>query len=106
MKIRFAVAMLCAAVLPAQETPTEREAGRDVLRKMEQLEKSLDVPGWVTRLTAANAARDQVTARARGLMDTELLALSDDITRHPEIGFEEKNAVRQLTDYLKRPTSR
>ena len=34
-------------------------------------------------------------------METELLALSDDITQHPEIGFEEQRAVRQLTDYLK-----
>ena len=35
-------------------------------------------------------------------MDTELLALGDDITRHPEIGFEEKRSVQLLTDYLKK----
>ena len=35
-------------------------------------------------------------------MDTELLALGDDITRHPEIGFEEKRSVQVLTDYLKK----
>ena len=29
----------------AQETPTEREAARDVLKKMAALEQSLDVPG-------------------------------------------------------------
>ena len=45
----FAVAALL--VLPvlaaAQETPTERDAARDVLKKMAALEQSLDVPGWV-----------------------------------------------------------
>jgi hypothetical protein len=59
--------MGCAA--PAQETPTEREAARDVLRNMSQLEKSIDVPTIVERLTATNAARDQVVARAKELMD-------------------------------------
>ncbi len=87
--------------LPAQETPTEREAARGVLKKMAELEKSLDVPGIVARLTAPNAERDRVVARAKQLMDEELLALSDDITRHPEIGFEEKRSIAKLTEYLK-----
>ena len=39
----FIIALAAAAV--AQETPTERRAARDVLRKMDELEKSLDVPG-------------------------------------------------------------
>jgi hypothetical protein len=29
-------------------------------------------------------------------MDTELLALSDDITRHPEIGFVERRSIEKL----------
>src|SRR6516162_2855004 len=86
----------------AQETATERDAASDVLKKMAALEKSLDVPGWVSRLSAADAARDQVTARARQLMDSELLAVGDDITRHPEVGFEEKRSVGILVDYLRR----
>jgi amidohydrolase len=69
---------------------------------MDALETSLDVPGWVSRLGAPDAARDQVTARARQLMDAELLAMGDDITRHPEIGFEEKRSVGILVEYLKR----
>ena len=98
--------LLCvfiAAAWPvaAQETPTEREAAREVLRKMSALEKSLDVPAMVARLTAANPAREQVVARARELMDKELLALADDITRHPEIGFVEKRSVQKLTEYLR-----
>ena len=86
----------------AQETATERDAASDVLKKMAALEKSLDVPGWVSRLSAADPARDQVTARARQLMDSELLAVGDDINRHPEIGFEEKRSVGILVDYLRR----
>jgi len=96
------LAALVTAGLFAQETPTEREAARDVLKKMGELEKSVDVSGWVTRLSAANPARDQVTARAKQLMDTELLAMGDDITKHPEIGFAEKRSVEVLTEYLKR----
>jgi amidohydrolase len=90
-----------AAPAGAQETATERNAARGVLQKMSALEQSLDVPGWVSRLTAANPARDQVVARAKELMDSDLLALADDIATHPEVGFEEKRSVQKLTDSLK-----
>jgi amidohydrolase len=96
--------LLCLA-LPsaalAQDTQTERDAARDVLKQMAALEQSLDVPGLVARLTGANAERDQVVARAKDLMDKDLLTLADDIATHPEIGFEEKRSVQKLTDYLR-----
>src|SRR5579871_1607722 len=101
MKLSILAAALIATVALAQETPTEREAARDVLKKMNELEKSLDVPGWVARLSVPNAERDRVTTRAKELMDKELLAMSDDITKHPEIGFEEYRSIKILTDYLK-----
>src|SRR3954468_3437377 len=85
----------------AQDTPTERDAARDVLQKMAALEESLDIHGMVARLTGPNAERDKVVARARELMDKELLPLADDIATHPEIGFEEKRSVSKLTDYLR-----
>jgi amidohydrolase len=85
----------------AQDTPTEKEAARDVLKKMAALEQSLDIPGLVAKLTGPDADRDQVVARARELMDKELLTLADDIATHPEIGFEEKRSVSKLTDYLR-----
>ena len=94
------LALLLALPLAAQETPTERDAAREVLKKMAALEQSLDVPGLVAKLTAANPARDAVTARARELMDKELLALGDDITKHPEHGFVEYESVKKLTAYL------
>ena len=48
-----ALAALLSTALFAQETPTERDAAREVLKKMDALEKSLDVPGWVARLGGA-----------------------------------------------------
>ena len=90
------------STLSAQETPTERDAARGVVRKLDSLERSLDVSAMVARLTGANAARDAVAARAKALMDGEFLALGDDITRHPEIGFEETRSVQLLTDYLRK----
>ena len=103
MKIA-AIALTCLAAAPllAQETPTEREAARGVVRKLDSLQKSLDLTALVAKMTAPNAQRDQVVARAKELMATELLAMSDDITKHPEIGFEEKRSIQILTDYLKK----
>ncbi|HXI26822.1 MAG TPA: peptidase dimerization domain-containing protein [Vicinamibacterales bacterium] len=97
----FILALVLPVTVLAQDTPTEKEAARDVLKKMAALEQSLDVPGIVAKLTGPNAERDQVVARAKELMDKELIALADDIATHPEIGFEEKRSVSKLTDYLR-----
>ncbi len=96
------ITALAAHPVLAQETPTEREAARDVLAKMDALERSLDVPALVARLTAPNAARDAAAARAKELMTTELLPLADDLTKNPEIGFQEKRSVAKLAETLKR----
>jgi len=85
----------------AQETPTERDAARGVVQKQMDLQRSLNIDAIVTKLTGANPARDAVAARAKELMDKELIALGDDITRHPEVGFVETRSVQVLTDYLK-----
>jgi metal-dependent amidase/aminoacylase/carboxypeptidase family protein len=100
LALAVALVMLSASAL-AQETATEQDAGRGVLEKMDVLERSLNVPNIVSRLTGPNDARDRVVARAKELMDTELLTMADDIATHPEIGFEEKRTVQKLTDYLK-----
>src|SRR6476620_10559653 len=108
LTLRMVALLLCVmSTAPAfgQETPTERDAARDVIRKLDSLERSLELPALVAKLTGPNVARDQVVARAKQLMDTELLAMGDDITRHPEIGFEEKRSVQILTDYLKKHDS-
>src|SRR5262245_55573123 len=95
------VVLAATGALGAQETPTEREAARDVLKKMADLEQSLDVPGLVARLTGPDDARDRVVARAKELLDKEFLALADDIATHPEIGFQETRSVQKLTDSLR-----
>jgi amidohydrolase len=95
------LALITPLAVVAQETETEKTAARDVLRKMADLEQGLDVSGLVTRLTAANARRDAVVARAKALLDTELLAMADDIATHPEIGFQETRSVEKITTYLK-----
>ena len=93
-------ALLLVAPATAQETPTEIAAARKILAERTAMETSLDIPKLVAQVTGPDAARDKVVARAKQLMDTELLAMADDITRHPEIGFEEKRTTKILTDYL------
>ncbi|HXD50073.1 MAG TPA: hypothetical protein VN600_14935, partial [Gemmatimonadaceae bacterium] len=103
LRLRFislALVLALPAALAAQETPTERESAAGVVHQMDSVEKSLNLPQLVAQLTGPNAARDQVVARAKELMDTELLAMGDDITRHPEIGFQETRSVKILADYL------
>lgn len=86
----------------AQDTPTERAVAGDIVRQIADMQQSLGVDALVARLTGPDAARDTVVARARQLMQTELLALSDDITSHPEVGFKEERSTRLLVDYLKK----
>jgi amidohydrolase len=100
--VAAAVVIAAAAPITAQETPTERDAARSVVQKQADLERSLNIDALVARLTGPNPARDAVAARAKELMDTELIALGDDITKHPEIGFVETRSVQLLTDYLEK----
>jgi len=97
----MAVALALTAPAAAQETQAEREAAKGVLQKMGALEQSIDVPTLVKTLRAPNAKRDAVAARARALLDSELLALSDDICTHPEIGYQETRSAQKLTEALK-----
>ncbi|MGE0812497.1 MAG: peptidase dimerization domain-containing protein [Vicinamibacterales bacterium] len=98
-----AAAMVVGLAGPAaaQETQTEREAAKDVLKQMAALEASLDVPALVRTIQAPNPKRDGVAARARALLDTELLALSDDICTHPEVGYKETRSAEKLTATLR-----
>jgi amidohydrolase len=98
----LAIVALCAAsVCAAQETPTEKGAAGDVVTQIHQLDQSLGVEPMVKKLTAPDARRDQVVARVKQLWQSELQAMSDWITLHPEIGFKEHNSVAKLTEYLK-----
>src|SRR5262245_48615078 len=102
IRVTCILTLFCATPVLAQDTPTERDAARDVLKKMGDLATSLDVPSMVARLTGANAARDAVVARTEELMKTELLAMADDIATHPEIGFKEDRSVGKLIEFLRK----
>ena len=45
--MRLLIALVFAVPLAAQETPTERESARDVVRKLDSLEQSLNLPALV-----------------------------------------------------------
>ena len=94
--LMFTTACCCVA----QETPTEREAGRGVIKQIGELHQSLGVESMVAKLSAPDKGREEVIARVKQLMQTDLLPMSDWITQHPEIGFQETQAVSKLTAYL------
>src|SRR5438045_8355028 len=103
MKKTFASVLLALVfVTPsfAQETPTEREAARDVVKQINALSQSLGVQAMVTKLSAPDKGRDEVIARVKQLMQSELLPMSDWISQHPEIGLQETQSVAKLTAYL------
>jgi amidohydrolase len=99
---KLVIVFLSSLPLLAQETPTERQAASDVLRKMRALEQSLDIPQLVKTLTGPDAERDRVVARAKSLMESEELALGDEITKDPEIGFQEERSIRKLMQNLQK----
>src|SRR5256885_6899579 len=91
------VLFVAPAAAATQETATEKTAAAEVIRRMSELERSLALPQLVARLAGArDARRDAVIARAKDLMDRELLAMADDITRHPETGWKEERSVKIL----------
>src|SRR5438477_834636 len=92
--------LLAASGGMAQETSTERDAARDVMKQIGGLSQSLGVTSLVAKLAAADKGRDEVIGRVKQLMQTDLLPMSDWITQHPEIGFQETQAVAKLTAYL------
>ena len=100
--IHLCLALCASASLAiAQETPTEREAARDVLTRMAALQTSVDPRSLVRTVTAPDPARDGVAARAKELLERKLLAVSDDICTHPEIGYKEQRSVKILADLLR-----
>lgn len=96
-----AVMLVAANSALAQETPTERNAARSMMNQIEELSGSQSVSSMVAKLSAPDKGRDEVIARVKQLMQTDLLPMSDWITQHPEIGFQETQAVAKLTSYLK-----
>ena len=61
-------------VLAAQETPTQRTAAADVVRRLGELRTTIDATGLARRLTTARSAtRDAVVDRTRQLCFSDVL---------------------------------
>jgi hypothetical protein len=65
----------------AQESSTERDAARDVMKQIGGLSQSLGVTSLVTKVTAADKGPDEVIARKKQHMRTDLLPMSHRITQ-------------------------
>jgi amidohydrolase len=89
--------------LPAQTTPTEREAASNVLRRIDSLQTKINPAAQATRLiTAGGADRDRLLSRVEQLWSTQFKSLSDHIGKNPEVGFKEFKSVDTLTRVLRK----
>jgi len=101
-RLLCAVLVLAPLGVPAQTTPTEREAAAKVLQQIEALQARIDPTAQARRLVAAGGAdRDRILARVEELWSTQYRALSDHIGRNPEVGFKEYKSVDTLTRVLR-----
>lgn len=62
---RVFVFLLFAIPCLSQETPTERDAARDVVKQISALSQSLGVPAMVAKLSGPDKGRDEVLARVK-----------------------------------------
>jgi amidohydrolase len=98
----LALALVLAAPLAAQTTPTERAAAKPVLDEIDRLQAQIAPEQMADRMAArASADRDRVLQRAAAHWDADLQALSDWIARNPEVGWKEQKAVDTLAKVLR-----
>jgi amidohydrolase len=91
-----------AHLLSAQTTETEMSAASDVLRQIQDLEARLKPTEMASKLAdRKDGDRDEVMARVSTLWDGGLQDLADWIGHHPEVGWEEDQAVDTLTAVLR-----
>jgi hypothetical protein len=74
----------------------------DAVGDVDADERALDAAALVAKLSTASARRDAVAARAKQLLETGLLTLSDDICKNPEIGYKETRSVQKLAETLRK----
>ena len=90
-----------AGVASAQTTDTERQAAGDVLRQIEALQDEIQPTQLGERMARkSDPDRDRIMARVEEIWNSEMQDLSDWIGRHPEVGWEEEQAVDTLTEVL------
>jgi amidohydrolase len=95
-------ALLVAAPLAAQSTPTERTAAAPVLTEIEALEARIAPTQLAARITSrTDPDRDRLMARVGTYWTGGMQGLSDWIGHHPEVGYKEVLAVDTLTKVLR-----
>lgn len=91
-----------ARVAPAQTTQTERAAAREVVAKIDSLQARIKPADMARRITARkDADRDRVLQYVERQWNGGLQEVSDWIARHPEVGFQEFQAVDTLTKIIR-----
>ncbi len=106
--LRISLVTAVAAVaglhpLPAQTTPTERGAAGAVLKSIDSLQGALAPMSTGSRLVSAkDADRDRLLARAGAIWDSDMQSLSDWIGKNPEVGWKEFRAVDTLVKLLRK----
>lgn len=96
------VSLLPGTTLSAQTTETEMTAAADVLRQIQELQNRLKPMEMANKLVSRkDSGRDQVMARTAQVWDGGMQDLADWIGHHPEVGWEEDQAVDTLVSVLK-----
>src|SRR2546427_12889067 len=76
------LSLVAPAVICAQETPTEREAAKDVLQRMAALENAIDVPRLVKTMTSPDPSRGAVASCATAVLAVVAPAARVDSVTH------------------------
>lgn len=104
-ELRHLIALVLLATpisLGAQTTDTERAAARDILSRIDELERGLRPTQRARDLAERDdPVRDAIVDRTAQIWETEMQALSDFIGHNPEVGWEEHLAVDTLTSVLR-----
>lgn len=94
--------VLAPSVASAQTTPTEIAAAADVLARIEALQARIDPAGRAERIVTSPAPARADIMRAVGTWwNDEMQALSDQIGKNPEVGWQEFAAVATLVKVLR-----
>ncbi len=96
------VGAFAPASAAGQTTPTEREAAADVLAEIDALQERIDPRGQaLARVARDDADRDAIMDRVQELWLDEMMALSNHIGNHPEVGWAEYETVDTLAEVLR-----
>lgn len=98
--LTFCIMLCCSSVL-GQSTQVEKDAASKTLKAIKSFRDANQPFDLAAKIAGSkDEDRNAVVIRAAELWDTKMQDLSDWIGHHPEIGFEEDQAVEKLTAVL------